>query len=85
MPPAGQLLPAVFWETGVGAIVGPVITLIGVLVDAFASVVPRVLAVSDLLSVLEKDMREKVPSIPDAPVGTAGAGDWDRKAADPSS
>jgi hypothetical protein len=79
----GLVVTAVFWETGVGAVVGLVITLIGVLVDAFASVVPRVLAVSDLLSVLEKDMREKIPSVPDAPVGTPGAGDWDRRTADP--
>src|SRR5262245_35995523 len=37
----GLVVNAVFWETGVGAIVGLVITLIGVIVDAFASAVSR--------------------------------------------
>lgn len=80
---AGIVITLATWETGIGAVIGLVVTIIGVIIDLIASVAPRVMAVNDLLTTMNEDMRKKIPSIPDVPISTPRTGDWDARTADP--
>jgi hypothetical protein len=82
---AGVVLAAVTWETVIGAVIGAIITVMGLILQAYQSFAPRVAAVNDTVAALEGEIRDRIPRIDDAPIPTPGDGDWHAKTTDPNS
>ncbi|MCT2582844.1 hypothetical protein [Actinophytocola gossypii] len=81
---AGIVVMLATWETFVGAVVGAVITVIGLLLDAYSTVVKRLLNVNTSVEELERLISEKIPSVADAPTRPGAPRDWDARTTDPN-
>ena len=81
---AGIVVTAVTWSTGIGAVVGLVITVIGVLLSLYSTVVKRLLDLNTGVEELERLISERIPSVADAPTRPGAPTDWDARTTDPN-
>jgi uncharacterized protein YukE len=81
---AGAVVTAVTWETGIGAVVGLIITAIGVALQAYQWIVPELTTVQNTVEQLTGEIHDKVPGVDDTPIKPPKTGDWHQRTADPN-